>query len=758
MAVHPTSALTVELPEVLSDGLPQTLWRYRWIVATAFCAAIIVAAYIVARSIPMYVSSSRLLYEQDARSAKLTPAAVNEHYLLAQADILASAPVLNDAALALGKQQLKTFGGSTDVYGILKQNLEIQPGKSDATITVSFASPYPSESAVVVNTVVDTYVRFESEHFKNTSHETLLSLQHQKDVVAADLAADRRELRDFQAENASVSFDDTLGMELEKKKLAKLGDELTERQAGVVALNAKYDSLVAQYGPPSTAAVPAMSANQPVSLEQTPPAVTPPPAPAKADDSESDPAWIQNELDLASANLDALQARGLPADNPSVQDALASVARLSKKLAASHRNSGLAQIALARNELDIARRGEAEIQSRFDAQNKSIIDRESKRAELARLKDSVRRSEAAQDQLDSQIKVVDVNDAKPIEINVLDQARPATTPRSNRLSVMSIAAALGLLAGLGLALGLSAMDQRLRSPADIRTLLRLPILGVMPHHPGKPTLATCGLIAHSDPMSHAAEAVRTVRAAIFFAGRSTPARTILVASASRGDGRTSFASNLAIAMAQAGSRTLLLDANFRHPAIPTIFEILRPVGLSDVLSGRVLLDRAINRTPVERLEVLTCGAIPRSPADLLNSGGFTRLMEQLSARYQCIVFDSPPVSTDADARILAAAADLTVYVVRGGETRRGPAEQALEQLLSVGARVLGLIINDATLRTPVQRSRGILRFVESPHSEQQASAGIMGERSHGTISSAAAPLLPNLRMESNMVPEIDVVD
>jgi capsular exopolysaccharide synthesis family protein len=276
-------------------------------------------------------------------------------------------------------------------------------------------------------------------------------------------------------------------------------------------------------------------------------------------------------------------------------------------------------------------------------------------------------------------------------------------------------------------------------------------------------VAESGLTAHNDPMSGFAEAAKTVRSAIFFAGRSTSARTIVVTSAAENDGSTSFASNLAIAMAQAGSLTLLLDANFRNPKIPDIFEIVRPTGLSDVLLGKLPLDRALTRTAIERLEVLACGSVPGNPAELLNSGGFSRLIEQLNSRYQCIILDSPPVSNHADARILAASADLTVFVVRAGSTRRNGADHALEQLLSVGARILGAILNDVILRKPLHRSRGILRFVETPPLEsgqagdpvKQASSTFRSGAVSGHASSAGKL---KQRMESNVMPEVEIVD
>ncbi len=316
-----------------------------------------------------------------------------------------------------------------------------------------------------------------------------------------------------------------------------------------------------------------------------------------------------------------------------------------------------------------------------------------------------------------------------------------------------------MLLGIALSLGLFATDPILRSIDPIRSRLQIPTLAVVPTVTGRPTVSDCGRVTHSDPMSSFAEAAKTVRSAIFFAGKSAPAKTILVTSPSPEDGRSVFSSNLAIALAQAGSRTLLVDVNFRNPSIPAIFEIARPAGLSDVLCGKIAVDRAIQRTAVECLDVLTCGTSPQSPENLLNSSGFSRLIDELALPYQHIVFDSPPVCRFADARILAASADLTVLVVRIGSTRQKLADRALEQLLNVGARVLGAVVNGVTLVKPLQRSRGILRMVEATQTE----IAVVRPAKHlkenrGIRNYTASNVLQRTTLQQNIVPEVEVVD
>jgi capsular exopolysaccharide synthesis family protein len=261
-------------------------------------------------------------------------------------------------------------------------------------------------------------------------------------------------------------------------------------------------------------------------------------------------------------------------------------------------------------------------------------------------------------------------------------------------------------------------------------------------------------------MSDIAEAARNVRTALFAAARSTAVKTILVTSPRRGEGKSTFAANLAIAMAQAGSRTLLIDANFGEQGVQKIFGVRKISGFSNVLAGHIAIDTAICRTPVERLEVLPSGQLPPNSADLLNSSAFSRLMEHVCDRYQCVIVDASPVLATSDARILGASADITLYVVRTGLTEAKAADQGLDQLLSVGCRVLGAVVNDVAFRYATARSRGILRELDtmSPDAHIEMSARRAQPQAEILQRRRMIAGLTVKKMEPSVVPEIDVLD
>ncbi len=196
------------------------------------------------------------------------------------------------------------------------------------------------------------------------------------------------------------------------------------------------------------------------------------------------------------------------------------------------------------------------------------------------------------------------------------------------------------------------------------------------------------------PHSAAAEAYRTIRTAIFFGVQKGKAKTILVSSPAPSDGKSTLVSNLAIAMAQAGQRTLIIDADFRRPIQHKIFEIDNQAGLAGVFAGVVRLDEAIKPGPVEGLGILPGGPEVPNPSEVLNSNAFIETLKSLSGYYDRIIIDSPPVLAVADSQILAAVCDVTVLVLRAEKSTRRLSRQACDSVISVGGHLLGAVMND----------------------------------------------------------------
>lgn len=201
------------------------------------------------------------------------------------------------------------------------------------------------------------------------------------------------------------------------------------------------------------------------------------------------------------------------------------------------------------------------------------------------------------------------------------------------------------------------------------------------------------LVTRDDPKSPAAEAFRTLRTNLQFAALDRPLRTVLITSAGPGEGKTTVAANLGVAMAQSGSKVIVLGADLRKPSVHQILGVRNTIGLTNVLTGAVSWEDALQSTDVEGLYVLPAGPVPPNPAELLASGRMHELLNQLQNACDMVIIDAPPAIAVTDAGVLSRWADGVLLVVSLGITPRDVAKAAKEQLIQVGARILGLVVN-----------------------------------------------------------------
>jgi capsular exopolysaccharide synthesis family protein len=195
------------------------------------------------------------------------------------------------------------------------------------------------------------------------------------------------------------------------------------------------------------------------------------------------------------------------------------------------------------------------------------------------------------------------------------------------------------------------------------------------------------------PKSSASESFRGLRTGILFSSADKSPQVILVTSAGPAEGKTSCATNLAVTMAQAGSKVLLLDCDMRRPRIHKIFDASREAGISSVLVGSGELKEAIARTQVKNLEVMACGPIPPNPSEILGSRKMGKFIEAMRGRYDRIVIDSAPLTAVTDAVVLSSIADGVLLVIRAAQTPRQIVQNGLAQLQTVNAHVLGAVLN-----------------------------------------------------------------
>ncbi|MDW8327734.1 MAG: CpsD/CapB family tyrosine-protein kinase [Anaerolineales bacterium] len=205
------------------------------------------------------------------------------------------------------------------------------------------------------------------------------------------------------------------------------------------------------------------------------------------------------------------------------------------------------------------------------------------------------------------------------------------------------------------------------------------------------------LITLKDPRSAAAEAFRTLRTNLIFAGLEQPLQTLLVTSPATEDGKTTTLANLAVVMAQGGRKTILVDCDLRRPQLHELFGLPAAPGFTDwITAGNDAAPLALAATGVDGLQLLPAGSPAAIPADLLTSRRLEALISTLKAQADFVLFDAPPLLAVSDAALLAANLDGVLLVVSTGQTRRDHAQRAKELLEKIRVRVVGAVLINAT--------------------------------------------------------------
>jgi receptor protein-tyrosine kinase len=273
-----------------------------------------------------------------------------------------------------------------------------------------------------------------------------------------------------------------------------------------------------------------------------------------------------------------------------------------------------------------------------------------------------------------------------------DKQQLDISPRYYRL--IGMAGVMGLVLGMVCAFLLDMADGRIHTVEEVRTSLGMRVLGAIPHVRGAHLVTNLGRGVDLYPAAEIAESFRIVRTAIHLKMQARRTRPILITSPQSGEGKTVVSSNLAIAMAKSGRRTILVDADMRSPMMHVIHTVSNARGLFNVLCGELNVTQAVLPSGIDRLDIMPAGPTPPNPAELLNDIRFNQLLKDLCAAYDAVVIDAPPVIPVADAAIISAWCKTTIMVMRARKSTLKDGQESLDRLAAAGASVLGVVVND----------------------------------------------------------------
>lgn len=350
-----------------------------------------------------------------------------------------------------------------------------------------------------------------------------------------------------------------------------------------------------------------------------------------------------------------------------------------------------------RNEYQASLNEERSLQSALDAQKGEAMSMNRTGIEASVLQRDVESSKQIYESLLQRTKDAGISaERKTTNLRVVDAAVTPRFPISPNLRRdLSVSFGLSLFLAVGLAFLFEQLDNRIKTPVELKNAIGVPFLGMVP------TIArekggTDPLVG-SDAPANFSESFKSIRTNVLFSSAEDGMRSIVVTSGGPGEGKSVVSSNLALSLAQTGQRVILVDADMRRPRVHEIFGGEQEPGLSNILVGAMKPSEAIRRTQVSNLWVLPAGHIPPNPAELLGSRKFLEFMLALEDHFDWLVIDTPPVLVVADSSIVANQASGVVFVVSADKTPRAAAKAAIVQLEAANAKVIGSVLNRVDL-------------------------------------------------------------
>ncbi len=660
------------------------IWRRKGVVLAFTVIALACGAAYLLQAAKVY-SSSSVVYVQQASSTQIsnnsefTQALNSATYLFTQCQLITSTAILKQAVDVPGVGDAKILRGMENPVGYLKSVISAVPAKQGDLIIVTMESPNPQDAATVVNGVVQAYVDYQGSQHKSNAAQVAAILQKEYETRHEEHDRDQQRMLQMVKDNPDLNIRTSTGGGMMADQLIRLSNSLNEAEFRDDDLRAGLAQAMA--ADPNDLATLRSLIDEYKLTDQLPASSLP---------------QLSMMAQQLKMHLDELRDIWGPASEQ-VRRTQAALDRAQNDVAQSTRQAAASCLATFKSAAAQADAHVKQIQTAIATERSITQGLSAKEVEYAQLDGEVKRNEKGMDLLYDRIKTLQglLDTTGPTTISILETGKASTEPvRPLPSKVLGMATVGGLLAGIGIAMLFDKLDQRLRSIEEIVSLLDATILGVVPRIVRRVLPAEAGREIQLRPRSGVAEAFRTIRTAIYFGGEERAVKTILITSPTPGDGKSTCISNLAIAVAQAGRRVLLIDADCRRPVQHKTFTIEETQGLTGILTGKTTFAEAVRPTEIDRLDLLQCGPLPHNPAELLDSQALLDLLGEASRKYDQVLIDSPPVTLVSDARVLAASCDASVLVLRSERSTRRGASLAWNALASVGANLLGVVVND----------------------------------------------------------------
>jgi succinoglycan biosynthesis transport protein ExoP len=668
----------------------RTIYKHRWIALTAFALIFVYMAIRTFTATPIYEGRVQLLVESANPNVVNFKEVVqqdnyNYDFYPTQYAILKSRSLARRTIEALKLWDSPEFGGGNGEAGRSSEpgtvapgetarqsgaidaflgSLTVVPVRNSRLVDVRFASPNPQQAAAVPNTLARQYIAQNLDYRFLSSKEASDWLNEQLAAERQKLEASEQALQRYREEGDAVALEDRQNIVVQR--LADLNTAYTQARTARIEKEALYNQLRSlQNDRAALDTFPAILSN--TFIQQL----------------KSQLADLQRQK--------AQMAERLGEKHPEMIKLNSAIENTEAKL-----QGELGKVVQSvRNEFLSAQSQEKSLSAELESQKAGALALNRKGIEYGVLRRDAESNKQIYEALLQRAKETGISgELKASNIRVVDEAEVPRSPiRPNKPRNLLIGLLGGLVAGVGLAFFMDYIDNRLKNPDEVKHYLGVPFLGLVPAlrekdlKDGRPPL-----VAAHVPHNFA-EAIRRVRTAVQFSTAEEGCRTVLVTSTQPTEGKTLMAANLAISLAQAGQRVLLIDADMRKPRQHELLNVNQAPGLSNLLVGDAKANDAMRKTGTPNLWMMPSGPNPPNPAELLGSARFRSVLKTIAEHFDWVVLDSPPVMAVTDASVVAHLTTGVVYVVGSEQVNRHVARNAVEQLLGSKANILGAILN-----------------------------------------------------------------
>jgi capsular exopolysaccharide synthesis family protein len=560
----------------------------------------------------------------------------------------------------------ETMAEARQIDGFLG-GLRIAPVGGSSLVDVTYVSLDPATAARHANALAQAYVDENLAGKSTLSQEASDWLSARVEEQRTLVGTSQEALRRYQAQNQGVSVD---GQNSAVQAVVEITTALTRARTDRIEKESRYTQFRSIQNDPA-----ALESFAPVALN---------------------PGVQQAKNDVADKQVDLSRlSEQLGEKNPRLVDA-----RRAIKTAEDRLQMEFNRVATTlRTDVETAKANETGLVRTLDAQRRQALGAGNRSGiELAVLQRDVESNRQVYDTLTARLKETGLSsELKTNNVRILDRAeipRGSIWPNTRRNIQYGVVG--GMLIAIGLVFFFEYLDNRIKSPDEIKSHLGLPFLGLIPSI-GKAQVTGTPLLNDGVP-SNFVEAFRGIRTNVMFSiPGDVGAHSLLVTSAEPSEGKTVVASNLAISVAQAGQRVLLIDGDLRRPRLHDVFGIAQEPGLSNFLVGEAKAADVIRKGPVPNLWVLPSGHVPPNPAELLGSRRFKEFLRRLDDHFDWVIVDTPPVMAVTDAAVVAHSVSRVLFVACAEMTNRHSARQAIEQIEGTHGHFLGAVLNKVDL-------------------------------------------------------------